>query len=128
MSWGIAMAEMNDTELEHFFHAAQAAAPQPSEALMARILRDAEAQQPKAQPAAPHRARGGWLSGVLRGLGGWPALTGLATATVAGVWIGYAAPSAVSTLASDIWPSDTTGYDVVDLIPSMDTFLAEGGA
>ena len=42
-------------ELEGFFAAAQAAGPAPSEALMARVLADADAAQPRAPATLPMR-------------------------------------------------------------------------
>ncbi|MHC0054421.1 dihydroorotate dehydrogenase [Actibacterium sp. D379-3] len=124
------MADTQDTEreLERFFAAARQAAPMPSEALMARVAADAAAQMQVASAAAPRRDRPGLLAGLMRQIGGWPALAGLATATVAGVWIGYAAPGEVGPLTAGLWPGEDAGYDVVDLIPSMDGFLTEGGA
>ena len=113
-----------ERELEDFFQAARDTAPVPSAALLARVLADAAAQQP-APVAAPRRGIWRRLSGAV---GGWPALAGLATATLAGVWIGYAAPGAVGDLAISAWPGGGVAYDVVDLIPSMDGYLAEDGA
>ena len=81
--------------LEGFFDAARATAPQPSEDLMARVLADANALQPQAAPLASVVKRPGWLSA----LGGWPALAGLATATVAGVVIGVTDPTSVGDIA-----------------------------
>lgn len=81
--------------LEVFFDAAKGAQPAPSEALMARVLADAETLQPSPEPVAPKMRRKGWFSA----LGGWPALAGLATATVAGVSIGVADPASVGDIA-----------------------------
>lgn len=118
-----------DKELEPFFAAGREVAPIPSEELLARVLADARAEQPGPDfLAGDARPRTGWLGRLAQAVGGWPAVAGLATATVAGLWIGYAAPGQVDTLAAQIWPGAEGGYDVVDLIPSMDIFLAEGDA
>jgi len=128
------MAETHktDTELELHFEAGRETAPLPSHTLLARIMADAEAELSTSAPGAmpPRQAvrRGGWLAGLAAAVGGWGALAGLGTATVAGVWIGYAAPGEVGTLMAEFWPGAETGYDVGDLIPSMDIYLAEGGA
>ncbi|MGB8623702.1 MAG: hypothetical protein WCD16_12865, partial [Paracoccaceae bacterium] len=62
------------------------------------------------------------------GIGGWPALAGMTAAAAVGLWIGYSAPGAVGTFAADLWPQGGTGYDVVDLMPSIESFLTENGA
>ena len=120
------MAEMRDDELERFFEAGRAAAPAPSEALLERVLAEAQAQQaPRAQtPARPAAARGAW-AGLLAALGGWPAVTALAAVAVAGIWLGYASPGELDGLTAALWPGQG-GYDVVDMIPSYDGLLGEG--
>ena len=64
------------------------------EALMARVLADAQALQ----PVAPEAGQGwsGWLALV----GGLPALGGLVTATCVGFWIGVAPPEALPDLGA----------------------------
>jgi len=92
---------MNDddiTALKAHFEAARSHAARPSEALLARVLADAmqiqeeQAETPAPQGRAPAHEAGFWRQ-VFQGLGGWPALTGLATATVVGIWIGASPPS-----------------------------------
>lgn len=117
LNWGMKMTEQDDLggfRLDSFFAEARDAAPEPGAALLARVFEDAQAQSalrtavaagPVAEPLAPSRqtaataataARGGAtgraaLRAVLRTvLGGWGAAGGLATATVAGLWIGFA--------------------------------------
>lgn len=93
------MAEMRDTDdrLESFFAAARKAPPEPSAAFLTRLAGAAEAVQAKAlrpalRPAAAQRR--GLLAQLAALIGGWGALGGmaggLATATVAGLWIGLA--------------------------------------
>ena len=88
---------VQDQELDALFAAARDDAAQaPSSDLMARILADAEAMQPKpAASVARPQSRGGVVSGILSAIGGWPSLGGLAAATVAGVWIGFSATPTV---------------------------------
>lgn len=110
LNWGMKMTEQDDLggfRLDSFFAEARDAAPEPGTALLARVFEDAEAQfalrtagaaDPVAAPRAPNRktaARGLEAGRALRAalrtmLGGWGAVGGLATATVAGLWIGFA--------------------------------------
>ena len=78
--------------LDEFFEAARNAPAHPSDDLMARVAADAAREAPR--PAQPARVR----PGIFETLGGWPALGGLVTATVAGVWIGVANPLGVDPL------------------------------
>ena len=131
---------LDDMALEAFFEAGRAKPPQPSQDLMARIMADAVAEMPAPRPIArpvtpPARKpvrKPGLLAGLIAGIGGWPALAGMATATVAGVWIGFAQPDTLNTWAGGalLSTSDTaTSYDLEDLVPSygsFDTLLEEG--
>lgn len=107
-----------DIALDKLF-AAGRSGPQPSDALMARIAADAEAQVRR--PVAAPRRRMGIAEAVLSMLGGWPALTGMATAAAAGVWFGYASPDLV-----DGYLSTEESVTLGDFLPDM-TVLAEGG-
>lgn len=101
MHWGSAMTDkqqMDDTELETFFDAARAAPPAAPEALMARVLADAEAAQPAPQMPAWQR----WL----RTFGGLPGLGGLVTATTVGFWLGVAPPDGLPDVASLVLGTD----------------------
>jgi len=71
----------------------------PSEALLNRIMMDADdvlAANVVPEPA-PKQGLGALILDVI---GGWPSFGGLAAATVAGVWIGIAPPDAVSDLSA----------------------------
>ena len=74
----------------------------PSEGLMDRIMQDADAilAVPVAEPTRPAR---GIFAQIMDAIGGWPAASGLAAATVAGVWIGVAQPSSLSDLSASVW-------------------------
>ncbi|WP_371169086.1 hypothetical protein [Aliiroseovarius sp. 2305UL8-7] len=96
----------HDQELDALFDAMKAQQPEPSEALVSAILRDAEAEQTGAQqhghekpPSKPHV--GIWTK-LVASIGGWPAVAGMATATVAGIWIGFAAPTELETLSGGL--------------------------
>jgi hypothetical protein len=94
--------------LDALLAAARAHRPQPPEALMARILADADAaaaeaqgrRAPRAAVAGP--ARGGPLRALAELLGGWPALGGLAACTALGLGLGLAQPAALSGVASGL--------------------------
>ncbi|WP_299965721.1 hypothetical protein [uncultured Roseobacter sp.] len=77
------MTDPTEDEDEALFQAAMTAArdapPVVPAALMARVLGDAAAQQPRR-----------WRLSAL--IGGWQGLGGLVAATCAGLWIGWSAP------------------------------------
>lgn len=100
MSWGITMTDKDrdNVMLDDLFRAArgEARSQGASPDLLARVLADAETHQPAPQALASvaPRGRGRWAQ-FLSAIGGWPSVSGLAAATVAGVWIGFAATSTV---------------------------------
>lgn len=89
-------------DLDLFFAAARQDAPEASAAFLTRLAVQAEAVQAQAVRAAQAKAappvqavqKRGLIAALAAGLGGWAALGGmaggLATATVAGLWIGLA--------------------------------------
>jgi hypothetical protein len=87
------MTNPNDDMLDDLFAQARGTSPVPGDALMARVIADADAVQPRAV-AAPV-ARPGLMMRMLDTIGGWPAVSGLAMATVAGIWVGVAPPASV---------------------------------
>lgn len=114
---------MQDDELDLFFQAARQEHVEPSDSLMAAIMGDAETHMPEVDPLpAPKAQRGGWLSSIFRGLGGLPAAASLATATVAGVWIGFTQPVQLETLSGGLvlsgdYVAPDTSYALEDLAP-----------
>lgn len=86
--------DADDRALESLFDAARADPPNAPDALMARVIADAQAFQPQT-------ARRGWRAwqGWLRAIGGLPALGGLVTATCVGFWLGVAPPEGIPDLA-----------------------------
>ncbi|HHS94495.1 MAG TPA: dihydroorotate dehydrogenase [Rhodobacterales bacterium] len=128
-------------ELEVFFAAARAEAPAIGPNLAARIMADAQAELAARAAGAQSslgqgRRRGGFVEALRAAFGGWPALAGMVTATLASVWFGFAAPDQVNTLAggllwSDTASSATSGYTLDDLVPAgtdVATLLEETGA
>ncbi len=84
------MADKGDDhhDLEAMFAAARQRPVDVPNDLMARVLADAD------RIAAMRRPAPLWQQ-VRDALGGWPAVGGLVAASVAGVWIGVAPPSAL---------------------------------
>ncbi|MEQ8902651.1 MAG: hypothetical protein RID11_16895 [Roseovarius sp.] len=98
-----------------FFEAARGHAPTPSPDLLARVLADAEATQ---QPARLPSTSEGLVVRLYRLLGGWPAMAGLATAALTGIWIGTALPEGLIGTAEAAY--------LVDITPEMAFDLAGG--
>lgn len=124
------MAEKNtlsNAELDGLLAEAASLATTPSSELMQRVIADAdavaEAGEVKSIPAQPRRR--GFIAGLLAGIGGWPAIAGLATATVAGVWIGYASPETLDGITNGLLTSRTV-YEVGDFMPTLDDLFYEG--
>lgn len=96
------MTDPNDDMLDDLFATARAVAPDPSDELVARVLADAGSisQPPVAQ-------RGLWAP-LLDMIGGWPAMGGLAAATIAGIWIGVAPPASVQDFTASTFGQPVT--------------------
>lgn len=120
-------SQVDDTGLEAFFDAARVSGEAPSEALLAAILRDAEAAQPdppglpKAAPAQPRRwlPRADWL-----GIGGWQTAAILGVSLVLGAVLGYTPPAALEPLTSEVLGG--TGMVQATEYYMLDDMLAEG--
>lgn len=91
MNWGMTMSERDgdEIELDALFLAARRETAHLPPALEARMLADATLAR-RTDRAARWRDR---LHRLLAGLGGWPAVGGLAAASAAGVWLGLAPPA-----------------------------------
>lgn len=125
----------DDLELEALFEAAQDEVITPSDALLARVMADAEAEiVARADAAAAARAvpstpvRHPIIAALMTALGGWRSVAGLATAGVAGLVIGLGAPMSYATSDSyDITVSaDGSGYAVDDLMSGFYDLAGEG--
>ena len=112
------MTDPNDKMLDDLFADARAFKVAPSDALMTRVLADAEAAQPKSQSV--QKARLGIWAQFMDAIGGWPAVSGLAAATVAGIWIGVAPPSSVEDITASFMGDEVS----VDLFSSDFGFAA----
>jgi hypothetical protein len=118
-------------ELEAFFQAATAEAPEVSDDLMSRILGDADAVQAERlrAPASPPPGKLGLWRGFIDMLGGRAALAGLATATVMGAFLGFAQPTQLAPFAQSVTQSvlgEASSLGTIDLLPTADTVLTEG--
>ncbi len=72
----------------------------PDSDLFARVLADAAALQPV--PSQELHKRRSFTETLKDLIGGWPTLSGLATAGIAGLWFGIAPPAGLETLAAQI--------------------------
>lgn len=98
--------QTDDALLEGLFEQARATPVPVSDALMARVLADAQQMQAPAQNS-------GWRA-WLAALGGLPALGGLVTATCVGFWIGIAPPAGLPDLAGEVFGiEDLSGIEMV---------------
>jgi len=125
MNWGMKMTDERkpDEGLEALFDLARADAAAPSDALLSAIMSDAVAvQAERAAPVTPEKQRSGWRK-LLAALGGWPSVTGLAAATLTGIWIGVSPPEAIDTLTASLIGSELSDSDV---LYGFDILLAEG--
>jgi len=108
--------------LDQLFAQARAEQHEPGDDLMARIMADAMRNAPKqTSPTSTVKLPSG-IRGFLAALGGWPALGGLAMATVAGLWIGISPPDSLNDFAASVLGERVT----VSLFPDDDPFGLEG--
>lgn len=113
-------------DLDKFFTAARASALEPSEALMARVLGDAYAAipEPAAVPVVEAKQASiwrRWAKAFTAALGGGVMATGLASAAMAGVAIGYTGP-----VTSDWLAEALSDEPEVRVTAASDLFLGEG--
>lgn len=97
---------------------------QVSDDLMARILADAQRVQPVALPFGKIKTKGrpqGFWTNLADMFGGNGVLAGLASVACAGIYLGAAQPSFVSSLML----TNTVSLDQLDYMPSIDALLSE---
>lgn len=123
------MADRDDdmAELDGLFSLAQVDRPQPSAALTARILADADAMQPRTAPLVARPPQAMRQGGVWRALadlfGGAGAVAGMGSAMAAGLVLGFYQPAPVQSLTAAIGLG--ASIESVDLLPGVDGLLAE---
>jgi hypothetical protein len=113
---------MQDDDLDQLFAEAKGRAPQPSQALMARVLTDALQALPVTEPVRKVPQPSLWARFSAQ-FGGVPTVVGLCSAAIMGVVVGYADPTTLDYL--------TTGFaadplDGADLFPTTDLIATEG--
>ena len=114
------MTDEKSTELDDLFAEMRMEKVSPSEALMSRVLADAEALQPSVAPVSRKRSKNVW-GDFMELIGGWPALSGVAAAGVTGIWLGFAPPSGVDQLTADFFGETAT----VSLLDDFGGMLGE---
>ena len=119
---GMRPEDRAEAGLDDLFATARAARPAPSEALMARVLADALAEQPKAVVAAPGpRPRGpGLWARLTWAFGGAGAVAGMGTAAVTGLFLGLVQPAGLAALDEAMLGAP---LETVELIPGIDVLL-----
>ena len=119
------MAE-TDTDLDALFAAARRDGPVLPAPLFEAMLADADREQAaRLHPAAAPPRPVGRLRGWIGALGGWQAVSGLTAAAAAGIWIGIAAPDAVSAAGLGR-EAQGEAISLVELMPNYDEILTEG--
>lgn len=113
------------TDLEDLFEQSRAAGPQPSVALMARVMADAEQVQ-KAKPAPVPVVRAGLFDRFAALFGGGGAIACGMMAGVAGLTLGYVQPEGLASL-SDLLVDTSTSSLSVEFMPGYDSLALEEG-
>lgn len=122
--------DRDDPRLEALFRAARGAELAQDD-LVARVLADAarvQAETAAPRPVVSPQGRRGRVAGLIASFGGWPAVSGVTLAGLAGLAVGFAAPDLVDTWSGgQIW----TLSDGVGAVPEMgalwDGTWEEGG-
>ncbi len=93
---------LGDEELDRMLGQLSSEVPAPSDALMSRILADAEELRP-VPGSMVAREPEGFLGSFLALLGGWKGASGLMTAGIVGLWVGISPPTMLETTTSELW-------------------------
>lgn len=113
-------------EFEDLFAQARSTAMRPSEALVQRVLADADRLQPRAAALVAARvppAPRGLLAGLAGFFGGGLSLAGIGSAAVMGLFLGVVQPAGLASLAATLAGGET--LESLDLMPGVDALLAE---
>jgi len=119
------MTKDDDTELNAAFAQIKSEPVVVRDSLFDRIMLDADnvlAQREDVVEAVDARPRQSLSAILLDAIGGWPSFSGLAAATVAGLWIGISPPETLNNLSAAIWGSTIE----VPLLESDALFGLEG--
>jgi len=102
------MTKVDDTELNAIFAQMKEQPVVVRDALLDRIMMDADsvlAERVDAEPEMESGSSQGIGAMLLDAIGGWPSFGGLAAATVAGLWIGVSPPESLNNLSAAFWGS-----------------------
>lgn len=111
-------------DLDALFATARSADVTPSDALMARVMADAVALQPKPAPMVRAVVQGtGFWAGLAALFGGGGVLAGLGSVAMAGFFVGFVQPDSVMSLADGLLAGSVV--ETVDLMPGVDALLTE---
>lgn len=110
-----------EARLDDLLAQMRAAPPVPSDAFMARVIADAEAAQPRPQPARRSRSVAWWVR-LAGAFGGAAAVAGIGSAAFAGLVIGYVQPEPLVSLASQLGLATSESLEV---LPGFDALLTE---
>lgn len=115
---------ITDQQMDVLFEEAAGFGPEPSSELLGRVLADAYDVRAPVPELTPRKV--GLWDTFLSAIGGWPSIGGLATAAMAGVWIGFAPTDTFSDFTGTYLSNTVTTYDVGDLMPSIISLDEEG--
>lgn len=111
-------------DLDRLLASAARDRPQPSPALIDRVLADALALQPQPALVRPMPTAAPGLLARIAGLfGGGPVLAGVCSAALAGVALGYLSPATYDYVTGGLADTST---DALDLFPTTDFLTSEG--
>lgn len=96
------MTHPNDDLIDALFAQARETDHVPSDDLMARVLGDAGAVQDSWHHAPDVAPQPGLWARFLDAVGGWPSVSGLAAATIAGIWVGVVQPASVADVTATL--------------------------
>lgn len=118
-----------DMDLDALLSEAAAERVEPSAALRARILADADAMQPQpfvinAVSVPKTGGIAGWFAGLAAGLGGARAVAGLSLAGLTGLFVGVVEPAALQSLTA-LLTGEAVQIDRMDLLPATSTIWTE---
>ncbi len=121
----------SEKDLDMLFEQARSAPPEPSHDFLARVLSDAEAMQPApagvmSAPVVKRSAIGAFFAGLGDAIGGWPAVAGLATAAVTGVYIGISPPQSLSAPLAAAFGETSLFSETLEYGDGFDFTLYEG--
>ena len=114
---------LDDQELELLFAAARQSKPQPSDELLKRVVEESGYHASPVSVASA-ASKPGPFKAVLDAFGGIPAAIGFATATAAGLAIGFFASAPLDGLSSE-YLATVAGFSLEDIMPSFIDLIGE---